>query len=58
MSFNPYQAKSSKTLEQLMSKGPAMDPQAAQHANNDTKMSNNEAFMAFLQKNGDEEDEY
>ena len=25
--------------------------------NNDTKMSNNEAFLAFLQKNGDSDDE-
>jgi hypothetical protein len=40
MSFNPYAAAAA-----------TVKPSSTLHDSNDTKMSNNEAFLAFLQKN-------
>ena len=46
MSFNPYNVKLGNTLN-----GAPINAAAQMNENNDTKMSNNEAFLAFLQKN-------
>ena len=50
MSFNPYN-------KQLFPSQTMLAQEQAHNGNNDTKMSNNEAFMAFLQKNDDDSDE-
>ena len=65
MSFNPYQPKFAagqapeprayNPVEQMANK---MDDLIVDEGNNDTKMSNNEAFLAYISKNtGDEDDE-
>jgi len=46
MSFNPYNKRA-----------PILPSNEDTIGNNDTKMSNNEAFLAFLQKNDSDDDE-
>jgi hypothetical protein len=51
MSFNPYNKRP------MVSAGLNNHNEDTMVGNNDTKMSNNEAFLAFLQKNDSEDDD-
>ena len=54
MSFNPYNVATKLPNSSTLVAATAM---MTMNENNDTKMSNNEAFLAFLQKNDDNSDE-
>ena len=68
MSFNPYnqtfsydkqeEVEQEETLKVKMEKMTVVEPPKEEIGNNESKMTNNEAFLAFLSKNeGSDEDE-
>ena len=70
MSFNPYnqtfsqekredEDEQEETLKVKMEKMSAIEKSKTEIENNESKMSNNEAFLAFLSKNeGSDDDEW
>ena len=57
MSFNPYNKNSNGNQAALMMPRTLPSHNEDIIGNNDTKMSNNEAFLAFLQKNDSDDSE-
>ncbi len=62
MSFAPYQAKFAtgnigQTSDIMSNKMDALNINDDNCGNNDTKMSNNEAFLAYISKNTEDDDD-